>query len=295
MTRFPRHGGLSPRRRRDASSSPRSARYAIGHVDTRPTPAQFCWQSAHGFQLMRNDAPRTDGRPVPDSALVDTVAPTHTEAARRPRSTVRDDADSAPAGSVGFENHRGVTAIASGAVPIGPRRPGPRLRDRRARVHRAAWSAAYLHGPVLARTRSSRTSASIGSQAACSVAGPQADLLHEERFAPRSSVHTGGRSGHGDEDEQVGRGMTSPIARCVAGARGMLGSARRVRGGTGALVLDPAGRTASSDVRVPSSKLMRRCVPMAGDPELTSVQDSSRSSPGPCAEGGGEAMRERQN
>jgi hypothetical protein len=133
-----------------------------------------------GFQLIGTTLPGADGRPVPGLGLVDAVT---TRAPKRlvGEVAVRDDA-LGTGWLVGFENHRGVTAIASGAIPIGPRRPERGCETDG--VVRGRVVGTYLHGPVLARNPR------LADQLLDWVAGPlaplpdpQAELLHEERCA----------------------------------------------------------------------------------------------------------------
>ena len=133
-----------------------------------------------GFQLIGTSLPGRDLTPVPGLGLVDAVT---TRAATRlvGEVAVRDDV-LGTGWLVGFENHRGVTEVGSGAVPIGPREP-----DRGSATDGLVSGkvvGTYLHGPVLARNprlADQLLEWVVGPLAP--FADPQADLLHEERLA----------------------------------------------------------------------------------------------------------------
>src|SRR6185295_3117866 len=88
-----------------------------------------------------------NGDSIPGLGLVDGVT---TRAPKRlvGEVAVRDDA-LGTGWIVGFENHRGVTAIGGGAVPLGPREPERGCATDGAVCGRIVGT--YLHGPVLAR------------------------------------------------------------------------------------------------------------------------------------------------
>ena len=132
-----------------------------------------------GFQLIGTSLVDADGGSLPGLGLVDAIT---TRAPKRlvGEVAVRDEA-LGTGWIVGFENHRGVTAIASG-VPLGPRQP--ELGCATDGVVHGHVVGTYLHGPVLARNPR------FADQLLEWVVGPlepfvdpQADLLHAERCA----------------------------------------------------------------------------------------------------------------
>jgi hypothetical protein len=133
-----------------------------------------------GFQLIGTSLPHSDGTQVAGLELVDAVT---TRAPKRlvGEVGVRDDA-LGTGWLVGFENHRGVTAVGAGVAPLGPRQPERGCPTDGAHAGRVVGT--YLHGPVLARNPR------LADQLLEWVTGPlepfadpQADLLHEERCA----------------------------------------------------------------------------------------------------------------
>ena len=93
---------------------------------------------------------------------------------------VRDDA-LGTGWIVGFENHRGVTAIATGGVPLGPRHPERGCTtDGIVRGHVVGT---YLHGPVLARNpRFADQLLEWAVGPLTPFPDPQPELLHAERY-----------------------------------------------------------------------------------------------------------------
>ena len=133
-----------------------------------------------GFQLVGTTLPRSDGRPEAGLGLVDAVT---TRAAARlvGEVAVRDDA-LGTGWLAGFENHRGVTALAAGATPLGPREPERGCATDGVVQGRVVGT--YLHGPVLARNpRFADRLLEWVTGPLPALADPQADLLHEERCA----------------------------------------------------------------------------------------------------------------
>ncbi len=133
-----------------------------------------------GFQLIGTALVDADGHTVPGLGLVDVVT---TRAPKRlvGEVAVRDDA-LGTGWIVGFENHRGVSAVGSSGVPLGPRQP-ERGCATDGVVHGHVVGT-YLHGPVLARN------ARFADELLEWVVGPlepfadpQAELLHAERCA----------------------------------------------------------------------------------------------------------------
>jgi CobQ-like glutamine amidotransferase family enzyme len=133
-----------------------------------------------GFQLIGTTLVDADGHAVPGLGLVDAVT---TRAPKRlvGEVAVRDEA-LGTGWIVGFENHRGVTAIDGGGVVLGPREPERGCATDG--VVRGHVVGTYLHGPVLARNPR------LADQLLEWVVGPlepfvdpQADLLHAERCA----------------------------------------------------------------------------------------------------------------
>jgi CobQ-like glutamine amidotransferase family enzyme len=133
-----------------------------------------------GFQLIGTALVDADGHTIPGLGLVDAVT---TRAPKRLVGEVAVDDDALGTGwIVGFENHRGVTAIGAGGVALGPRHP-----ERGCATDGVVCGhivGTYLHGPVLARNPR------FADQLLEWVVGPlepfadpQADLLHAERCA----------------------------------------------------------------------------------------------------------------
>jgi lipid II isoglutaminyl synthase (glutamine-hydrolysing) len=145
-----------------------------------------------GFQLIGASLPHTDGSTVPGLGLVDAVT---TRAPRRlvGEVAVRDDA-LGTGWLVGFENHRGVTALGPGEVPLGPRQPAHDSATDGVVKGRVVGT--YLHGPVLARNPllADRLLEMVTGPLA-PLADPQADLLHEERLAAVNGAHAWSRRG----------------------------------------------------------------------------------------------------
>ena len=145
-----------------------------------------------GFQLIGTSLPHTDGSAVPGLELVDAVT---TRAPKRlvGEVGVRDDALGA-GWLVGFENHRGVTALAGGEVALGPRQPA---RDCATDgVVKGKVVGTYLHGPVLARNpRLADRLLEWVVGPLVPLADPQAELLHEERLAAVSRERGWSRPG----------------------------------------------------------------------------------------------------
>ena len=182
MTRFPAaRRSISSAAERTRPSSPRSTRYANrGALNAAADAGAVVLAVCAGFQLIGTTLPGADGRPVSGLGLVDAVT---TRAPKRLVGEVRcATTRSAPAGSSGSRTTGESTAIASGAVPIGPREPERGCETDG--VVRGRVVGTYLHGPVLARNPQ------LADQLLDWVAGPlaplpdpQADLLHEERYA----------------------------------------------------------------------------------------------------------------
>jgi CobQ-like glutamine amidotransferase family enzyme len=131
-----------------------------------------------GFQLIGRALVDADDRAVPGLGLVDAVT---TRAPKRlvGEVAVRDDA-LGTGWVVGFENHRGVTALGADGAPLGSRRP-ERGCATDGVVHGRVVGT-YLHGPVLARNprlADQLLEWVVGPLAP--FADPQADLLHAER------------------------------------------------------------------------------------------------------------------
>jgi hypothetical protein len=131
-----------------------------------------------GFQLIGTRLVDGDGRAVPGLDLVDAVT---TRAPKRlvGEVAVRDEA-LGTGWIVGFENHRGVTEVAAGGVPLGPRRPGRGCATDGVVCGHVVGT--YLHGPVLARNprfADQLLEWAVGPLAP--FADPEADRLHAER------------------------------------------------------------------------------------------------------------------
>lgn len=133
-----------------------------------------------GFQIIGATLVDGDNHAVDGLGLLDAVT---TRAPRRlvGEVAVRDHA-LGTGWLVGFENHRGVTAIGSGVTPLGPRRPERGCSTDGAVLGHVVGT--YLHGPVLARNplfADQLLEWVVGPLAPW--ADPQADLLHAERCA----------------------------------------------------------------------------------------------------------------
>ena len=133
-----------------------------------------------GFQLIGTTLVDGSNRAVDGLGLIDAVT---TRAPQRLVGEVAVHDEALGTGwLVGFENHRGVTAVGAGVVPLGPRQPERGCPTDGAVRGRVVGT--YLHGPVLARNPR------LADQLLEWVTGPlepfadpQADLLHEERCA----------------------------------------------------------------------------------------------------------------
>jgi CobQ-like glutamine amidotransferase family enzyme len=139
-----------------------------------------------GFQLIGTSLPHTDGAPVPGLGLVDAVT---TRAPKRLVGEVAVRDDTLGTGwLVGFENHRGVTTLGPGEVALGPRQPEHECATDG--VVRGRVVGTYLHGPVLARNpRFADRLLEWVTGPLEPLADPQADLLHEERYAEVTGAH----------------------------------------------------------------------------------------------------------
>ena len=131
-----------------------------------------------GFQLIGTTMVDSDGHTVAGLDLVDGVT---TRAPKRlvGEVAIRDDA-LGTGWIVGFENHRGVTEIGPGAVPLGPRHPARSCATDGVVMGHIVGT--YLHGPVLARNprlADQLLEWAVGPLTAFD--DPQADLLHAER------------------------------------------------------------------------------------------------------------------
>jgi CobQ-like glutamine amidotransferase family enzyme len=133
-----------------------------------------------GFQLIGTSLLGPDGEAVPGLGLVDA---TTTRAAKRLVGEVAiHDAVLGTGWLVGFENHRGVTALGPDAAPLGPRQPERGCTTDGVVSGRVVGT--YLHGPVLARNpRLADQLLEWVAGPLAPLADPQADLLHEERLA----------------------------------------------------------------------------------------------------------------
>jgi CobQ-like glutamine amidotransferase family enzyme len=133
-----------------------------------------------GFQLIGSSLVSGDNQPVPGLDLIDAVT---TRAPQRLVGEVAVKDDALGTGwLVGFENHRGVTAIGAGAVPLGPREPERGCATDGVVSGRVVGT--YLHGPVLARNpRFADHLLEWVTGPLAPFSDPQADLLHEERYA----------------------------------------------------------------------------------------------------------------
>jgi lipid II isoglutaminyl synthase (glutamine-hydrolysing) len=140
-----------------------------------------------GFQLIGTSLFGADGSVVDGLHLVNAVT---TRAPKRlvGEVAVRDDTFGT-GWIVGFENHRGVTAIGAGAEPLGSREPAQGCTTDGIVSGRVVGT--YLHGPVLARNPR------LADQILESVTGPlapladvQAELLHRERLADVNGSRT---------------------------------------------------------------------------------------------------------
>jgi CobQ-like glutamine amidotransferase family enzyme len=133
-----------------------------------------------GFQLIGTALVDGEGRTVAGLGLADAVT---TRAPKRlvGEVAVRDEA-LGTGWIVGFENHRGVTAVEGGGVVLGPRRPERGCATDGVVCGHVVGT--YLHGPVLARNP--RFADRLLEWAVGPLepfADPQADLLHAERCA----------------------------------------------------------------------------------------------------------------
>jgi lipid II isoglutaminyl synthase (glutamine-hydrolysing) len=133
-----------------------------------------------GFQLIGTSLVTGENEAVPGLDLIDAVT---TRAPKRLVGEVAVQDEALGTGwLVGFENHRGVTTIGEGAVPLGPREPERGCTTDG--VVRGHVVGTYLHGPVLARNpRFADHLLEWVTGPLAPFADPQAELLHEERFA----------------------------------------------------------------------------------------------------------------
>jgi CobQ-like glutamine amidotransferase family enzyme len=143
-------------------------------VDTGAVVLAVC----AGFQLIGTELFDGAGRSIPGLGLVDAAT---TRAPKRlvGEVAVRDDA-LGTGWIVGFENHRGVTAIGPGSVPLGPRHPERGCATDGVVCGHVVGT--YLHGPVLARNP--RLADQLLEWAVGPLAplpDPQAERLHAER------------------------------------------------------------------------------------------------------------------
>jgi CobQ-like glutamine amidotransferase family enzyme len=131
-----------------------------------------------GFQLLGTALARSDGTAVAGLGLVDAVT-TRAPARLVGEIAVRDDTFGT-GWIVGFENHRGVTALGTGELALGSREP---TRDGATDgVVHGRVVGTYLHGPVLARNpRFADHLLEWVAGPLTPLSDPQADLLHEER------------------------------------------------------------------------------------------------------------------
>jgi CobQ-like glutamine amidotransferase family enzyme len=139
-----------------------------------------------GFQLIGTSLVTGDNKAVPGLGLINAVT---TRAPKRlvGEVAVRDDA-LGTGWLVGFENHRGVTTIGEGAVPLGPREPERGCRTDGVVLGRVVGT--YLHGPVLARNpRFTDHLLEWVTGPLEPFADPQAELLHDERYAEVTGAH----------------------------------------------------------------------------------------------------------
>ena len=161
-----------------------------------------------GFQLIGTSLPHADGTPVPGLGLIDAVttrAPTRLVG----EVAVRDDA-LGTGWLVGFENHRGVTALGAGR---GRARAAssPSAGATTDGVVHGRVVGTYLHGPVLARNPR------LADRLLEWVVGPLAPLADPQaELAPRGALRRGHRrrarlvtAGHGD-GQQVRRRRSRP-------------------------------------------------------------------------------------
>ena len=133
-----------------------------------------------GFQLIGTSLFGADGSVVEGLGLVDAVT-TRAPSRLVGEVAVRDDA-LGTGWIVGFENHRGVTAIGAGAVPLGPREPEHGCATDGVVSGRVVGT--YLHGPVLARNpRLADRLLEWVTGPLAPLDDPQAELLHRERLA----------------------------------------------------------------------------------------------------------------
>jgi CobQ-like glutamine amidotransferase family enzyme len=103
-----------------------------------------------GFQLLGTTYVRTDGLSVPGLGLVD--AATVAGPVRRIGEVVVDTGRAGIGLLSGFENHAGITTLATGTAALGVVRSGSGNGDGRDGAFQdRRLVATYLHGPVLAR------------------------------------------------------------------------------------------------------------------------------------------------
>jgi lipid II isoglutaminyl synthase (glutamine-hydrolysing) len=139
-----------------------------------------------GFQLVGTKLVDGDNRAVEGLGLLDAVT---TRASERLVGEVAVHDDALGTGwLVGFENHRGVTALGAGVMPLGPRQPERGSATDGALLGRVVGT--YLHGPVLARNpRLADQLLEWVVGPLTPLADPQAELLHEERYAEIVGAH----------------------------------------------------------------------------------------------------------
>ena len=146
-----------------------------------------------GFQLIGTSLVTGDNTAVAGLGLIDAIT---TRAPKRLVGEVAVYDDALGTGwLVGFENHRGVTALVEGAVPLGPREPERGCATDG--VVRGRVVGTYLHGPVLARNpRFADHLLEWVTGPLAPFADPQAELLHEERYAAVIGAHRWSRRSH---------------------------------------------------------------------------------------------------
>lgn len=139
-----------------------------------------------GFQLIGTSLVTGENEAVPGLGLIDAVT---TRAPKRLVGEVAVHDDALGTGwLVGFENHRGVTTLGEGAVPLGPREPTRGCPTDGVVSGRVVGT--YLHGPVLARNpRFADHLLEWVTGPLEPFADPQTDLLHEERYAAVIGAH----------------------------------------------------------------------------------------------------------
>jgi hypothetical protein len=143
-----------------------------------------------GFQLIGTELVDGTNQKIEGLGLVDAVT---TRAPTRLVGEVAVHDEALGTGwLVGFENHRGVTAVGAGVTPLGPRVPDEKSATDGAVRGRVVGT--YLHGPVLARNpRLTDTLLEWVVGPLAPLADPQADLLHEERYAEIIGAQRRGR------------------------------------------------------------------------------------------------------